>query len=383
MNLLDPAAYQDVRRPLPDAHTLPPACYHAPAFYDLEVRSIFRKKWILIGRSDEWKEPGSFSAYERFGVPFFITLDQNNRLRAFANSCRHRGTEIVRGTGKVSAFVCPYHSWVYGLDGTLRRAPGMENTRAFDNGDYGLAEIRLETWRSFVFVNFAADCKPLSEQIGDLEKHLGPYDFDNVVTVGRDEYVVDTNWKTLVENSMEWLHHPTVHKQSIAGKVGGVQRSVLYGDPGEYVILQARANGVSRATLDNEEGFPPVSTLEGAAREGSHYALLYPFAMIGCDLDAIWYKQMIPEGPGRVRNIATYCFHKEIVARPDYDSIAPRYFRRYRKVVGEDNAAMERQLAGLASPFARPGRFSDREILVYRIDNWILDQVFPAHPAQD
>ena len=372
-----PAQFSAVRKKLDEAETLPPVCYHSPEFYDLELRHIFRTKWILMGRSDEWQEPGCFTAYERFGVPFFITRDQGGRLRAFSNTCRHRGSQIVSGSGKVNTFVCPYHSWVYGLDGSLRRAPGMEN-RCFQNASYGLAEIRLETWQTFVFVNFSEHAGPLRDQLGDLDKHVDSYDFENVVTVGRDEYVVNTNWKALVENSMEWLHHPTVHRQSIAGKVATVQRNLVYGDPGEYLLTQSRANGVSRATLEHEEGFPPVSTLKGATRDGSHYVLIYPFAMIGCDIDSIWYKQMIPEGPCRVRNIATYCFHKEIMARPDYERIAPNYFRRFRKVVMEDNAAMERQLAGLVSPFAKPGRYADPEILAHRIDNWVLDQIFPG-----
>lgn len=369
--------FERVRKPLDEAETLPPLAYHSAEFYDLEVENIFRKKWILMGRSDEWQTPGSFTAYERFGVPFFITRDQHGRLRAFSNTCRHRGSLIVSGSGKQATFVCPYHSWVYGLDGTLRRAPGMEN-RSFDKADYSLPELKLETWASFVFVNLSPDAAPLSDQLGNLDEYLHSYDFDNVVTVGRDEYEVGTNWKALVENSMEWLHHPTVHKQSIAGKVATVQRKTVYGDPGDYVIIQSLARGVSKATLDNEQGFPPVSTLQGATSEGSHYVLIYPFAMLGCDVDSIWYKQMIPEGPGKVRNIATYCFHKEIVERPDYEAIAPRYFKRFRKVVTEDNAAMERQLIGLKSPFAQPGRFSDPEVLVHRIDNWVLDQIFPA-----
>jgi phenylpropionate dioxygenase-like ring-hydroxylating dioxygenase large terminal subunit len=375
MNFLDPQAYSAVRRPVLQAETLPPQCYHAREFYELEVRSIFRRKWLLMGRLEEWKEPGTYVAYERFGVPFFIVLDAERRLRALANSCRHRGTNILSGSGTASTFVCPYHSWVYGLDGSLRRAPGMENTQGFDASGYGLAPVRLEVWRGFVFVNLSADGAPLADQLGDLDRYLASYDFDNLVTVGRDEYVVNTNWKSLVENSMEWLHHPTVHKQSIAGKVGTVSRNVVVGDPGEYLLLQAQAKGVSRATLDGESGFPPVSTLRGAALEGSHYVLLYPYAMLGCDLDAVWYKTMVPEGPGRVRNIATYCFHKETVARPDFEQVAPNYFRRYRKVVAEDNVAMELQYKGLASPYAQPGRFSDREVLVHRIDNWVLDQV--------
>lgn len=359
---------------------MPPFAYHSVEFYALEVERIFRRKWILMGREDEWKEPGAYTAFERFGVPFFITRDQEGRLRAFSNTCRHRGSLIVSGSGTRSTFACPYHSWVYGLDGKLRRAPGMEN-RSFDNADYGLPELRLETWASFVFVNLSADGGSLADQLGDLGKYLHSYDFANVVTVGRDEYEVNTNWKALVENSMEWLHHPTVHKESIAGKVTGVARNAIYPDDADYVLIQSAAKGVSKATLDNEQGFPPVSRLTGANREGSHYVLIYPFAMLGCDVDSIWYKQMIPEGPCKVRNIATYCFHKEIVERPDYEEIAPRYVRRFRKVVTEDNAAMERQLTGLMSPFARPGRFADSEVLVHRIDNWVLEQIFPATVA--
>ena len=376
--MLAAAQFDPVRRRLEEAETLPPLCYHSAEFYDLEVRNIFLKKWILMGRADEWKEPGSFTAYERFGVPFFITRDQHGRLRAFSNSCRHRGSAIVRGSGKLATFVCPYHSWVYGLDGSLRRAPGMEN-RCLEHANYALSEIRLETWHSFVFVNFSADGGPVSGQLGDLDDYLRSYDLDNVVTVGRDEYEVNTNWKALVENSMEWLHHPTVHKQSIAGKVSAVRRNAVVGNPGDYVLIQSLAKGVSKATLDNEQGFPPVSTLQGATREGAHYVLVYPFAMIGCDVDSIWYKQMIPEGPCKVRNIATYCFHREIIDRPDYAQISPRYFERFRKVVTEDNIAMERQLTGLMSPFARAGRYAAPEILVHRIDNWVLDQIFPAN----
>ena len=374
MNLLDPKLYAGVRRPALDAETLPPWCYHSAEFYELELRHIFRRKWLLMGRVEEWKAPGEFVAYERFGVPFFIVLGEDRRLRALANTCRHRGMQVVSGRGTAATFVCPYHSWVYGLDGRLRRAPGMENTRSFESADYGLVELRLELWRGFVFVNLSQDCEPLAVQLGNLDDYLASYDLDNVVTVGHDEYEVATNWKTLVENSMEWLHHPTVHKQSIAGKVGRVDRKVVVGE-GDFVLLQAQASGVSRATLDGECGFPPVSTLRDAALEGSHYVLLYPYAMLGCDLDGIWYKQMIPEGPGKVRNIATYCFHKETIARADFEEVAPRYFRRYRKVVGEDNAAMELQFKGLGSPYAAPGRYSDREVLVHRIDNWVLDQI--------
>jgi phenylpropionate dioxygenase-like ring-hydroxylating dioxygenase large terminal subunit len=373
--MFDPQMFNAVRKPLAEAETLPPRCYHDKSFYELEVANIFLRKWVLIGRSDEWKQPGDFLSFERFGVPFFVVKDRTGTLHAFSNSCRHRGARVAYGSGNCAAFVCPYHSWTYDLDGRLRGATGMEHTTGFDKTQYGLHEIKLAVWHSFVFVNFASDCVSLETQLGDLGQHIESYDFENVRTVGRNEWVVNSNWKSYVENSMEWLHHSTVHRKSILGRVASIERTPVCGNPGDYVLVQSRANGVSRAVMGSAKSFPPVSTLKGRTREGSHYVLVYPFTMIGCDVDSIWYKQMIPEGPDKVRNIATYCFHKEICERPDFDEIAPNYYKRFTTVVEEDNEAMIQQFAGLLSPFAQSGRFSDREILVHRIDNWILDQV--------
>ncbi len=376
--MLDDRAYRSVRKPLNEAETLPPSSYSSQAFYDREVETIFHRKWLLIGRTDEWKKPGDFRTFDRFGYSFVVVLNQEYELRAFANTCRHRGSMLTEGEGNARGLRCPYHSWLYNLDGELVAAPGMESAVGFDKCDYALRGIKLDVWQSFVFVNFDPACGPLLAQIGDLDARFAPYDFANVETVGGTEYVVAANWKAYVENSMEWLHHPTVHKASVFSRVETVERVAVAGAPGDYVMIQSRANGVSRAVMGDAKSFPPVSTLTGVALEGAQYALLLPYTMIGCDVDSIWYKQMIPEGPNRVRNIVTWCFHREIRERPDFDEVMPNYARRFCTVVEEDNRAMELQCAGLALPLASTGRFSDREVLVHRIDNWILDQMFGA-----
>lgn len=373
--MYDARQFDTVRRPVTEAETLPPSCYTDDAFYRLEREHIFLKKWILIGRTDEWPKPGDYQAFERFGIPFIVARDERGDLHAFNNSCRHRGAQIVQGKGNCRNFVCPYHSWVFALDGRLQHSVGMEETKNFDAADYGLHAIHLEVWNTFVFVNFSRDCGPLEAQLGDLGRHLDGYDFSNVATVGRREWIVEANWKNYVENSMEWLHHPTVHRASILGRVAKITRNIVYGEPGDYVMVQSRADGVSRAVMGDAKSFPPLSFLTGAARNGSQYALVYPFSMIGCDVDSVWYKQMIPEGANKVRNIATFCFHREVRERSDFDEIAPNYYKRFETVVEEDNAAMAIQFAGLRSPFAQQGRFSTREILAHHIDNWILDQV--------
>src|SRR5262249_57052242 len=102
------------------------------------------------------------------GVPIIVVRDQQRQLHAFANTCRHRGTTLVEGEGNCRAFKCPYHSWVYGLDGRLLGTPEMQQTAGFDASRYGLIPVKLETWGGFLFVNFDPPARPLGQHLGAL-----------------------------------------------------------------------------------------------------------------------------------------------------------------------------------------------------------------------
>src|SRR5262245_25904273 len=145
-DIFDPALYADVRRPLAEARTLPNWCYTAPEFLDREVDRIFMKNWNFIDRVDAIPNPGDYLAVDTVGGPVVLLRDRRGTLRAFANTCRHRGSRLLTGSGNCRGIVCPYHSWTYGLDGVLLGAKGMERTAGFDRGQYSLKPIRLETW---------------------------------------------------------------------------------------------------------------------------------------------------------------------------------------------------------------------------------------------
>ena len=370
---MESADFEAVRRPLAEAETLPPGCYTSGAFYRREIERIFLRKWNLVGRADYWPGAGDYVAMSLAGAEYVVLRDGEDRLRAFANSCRHRGAKLLEGEGRCERIVCPYHGWTYALDGALSFANGMERARGFDPADYGLAEIRLECWQGFVFVNFDPGCGPLADYLGDLGDHLASYCLGDMVTVRREDYVVRTNWKSYVENSMESFHHATVHRNSVNDP--SIRKKTVRGAPGEYVLVQSDSGGRTRALLKGAEGFPAIPTLTGAAARGSQYLLVYPATMIGCDVDSMWFKQMLPEAPDRVRNAVAICFPRETAARPDFETVAAHYYRRFETAIAEDNEIAERQFAGLSSALARPGRFSHREPLVHAIDNWILDQL--------
>src|SRR5262249_6786438 len=148
--------------------------------------------------------------YDLVGESVIVLRDLGGTIRAFANSCRHRGTRLLSGKGSCRAIACPYHSWVYRLDGTLIGAAGMEKTLGFDRAEYGLVPIRIESWAGFLFVNFDEGAAPLATQLGDLPQRFASYNLAEMVCTRRKEYDLACNWKIYLENAMEEYHTPTV-----------------------------------------------------------------------------------------------------------------------------------------------------------------------------
>jgi phenylpropionate dioxygenase-like ring-hydroxylating dioxygenase large terminal subunit len=374
--MFDPRHYQAVRRPLLDAETLPPWCYTAPDFYRREVERIFMKVWNFVGSIDQIPNPGDYFTLDFVGVPLVILRDGHGKLRAFANSCRHRGSELLSGSGNCKLIVCPYHSWTYDLAGKLRGAPEMEKTHGFDKQDYSLVPIKLDTWGGFLFINFDEKSGPLKDYLGDLPEKLAPYDLGNMACVRRRQYDMVCNWKLFVENAKESYHIGTVHRATIDKYASAKSAGYWVEEPsGEYVVTFAQHEG-SMALLKGAKGFPTIESLVGRREAGGTYApLIYPSTYLACTIDCAWYLEMHPMGPGRTRMVHGALFPKSRLERPDFDEVAKNYYHRWDVTLGEDIFASERQQKGIASPFCRSGRFSYREPLVHEIDNWILDRV--------
>ena len=376
-DMFDARHYEAVRRPLLQAETLPPWCYTSDKFYQREVERIWRKAWNFLGHVAQVSKPGDYLALEFAGVPLLIVRDKDDVVRAFANSCRHRGSALLdEGAGNCRSLICPYHSWTYNLDGTLAGAPEMQKTEDFDRSKNGLIPIRLETWGGFMFVCFDEEAPPLSTWLGGLPDKLACYRPEDMVLTRRRVYDMDCNWKLFVENAKESYHIATVHKATI-NKYASVRAAGYWVEEptGEYVVTFAQHEG-SMALLKGAKGFPTIESLSGRREAGGTYApLIYPSTYLACTIDCAWYLEMHPLGPGKTRMIHGALFPKYRVERPDFKEVVENYFHRWDVTIDEDILASERQHKGLDSPYAPPGRFSHREPLVHQIDNWILDQV--------
>jgi choline monooxygenase len=372
-DIFDPSHYEAVRRPVDEAGHLPAWCYTSEAFYRREVETIFRKEWIFLGRADDCSKPGDYLTVEHTGVPLIIMRGRRGELRAFANTCRHRGAQLLSGAGTCkSHIVCPYHSWTFDIDGRLAAAPGMNGIKNFDRKDYNLVPVRLETWGGFVFINFDSDSPPLSSYLGELPELLESYNLSEMVCTKQKHYSVAANWKLAIENALEDYHTATVHRRSV-----GAQTLDILSGQGNWTA-GFFPGSKSIGTLPGEtKVLPWLSTLNERTKSGTHFVLIYPAGKFTCMQDGIFWGQLYPRGPSRTDVVMNFAYPQTTIARPDFGSIVERYYHRCDTSIPEDNNIVEVQQRGLSSPLAAPGRVSLREPVVNRFANWILDHVVP------
>src|SRR3954452_16991822 len=205
-------------RPFGHSTMLPAAAYTAPAVFEWEQRHALAGSWICIGRDDELLNAGQTQQALAIGtIPVVLTREKMTgekgrpaAFRAFANTCRHRGHELLAAGGESTArsMVCPYHAWSYGLDGRLIGAPRMRSVSDFDPAAMSLVELPLRIWHGWVLVNASGTAAPLPEHLGALEDFVAPYRPAELRLSGLHAYTLSANWKVIVEIYHECYHCP-------------------------------------------------------------------------------------------------------------------------------------------------------------------------------
>lgn len=197
--------------------TLPARYYTSAEVHRQEKGAIFGRSWFYVGHRSQLNESGRYLTASVFDQEVLVTCDDEHGLNAFYNVCKHRGHELVQGSGKARALTCPYHAWVYGLDGSLRQARNSGQLEGFDRCDFALSEVRVEELCGFVFVNLDPDAVALAKQAPGLEEELRFYcpEIDSIGLAQRDTFAVACNWKTLVDNFLECYHCAPAHRDFV------------------------------------------------------------------------------------------------------------------------------------------------------------------------
>ena len=207
----------DRSAPVADGYHLPVEAYTDAAWFAREQRELFDRTWQFVGMEDDFPRDGDYRACD-VGSSAIVVLRAEGSLRAFHNTCRHRGARLLEGNGNVGREVtCFYHSWAYGLDGALKRVPQREQFPELDMACLGLRRASVATSNGMVFMHADADAQPLTDWLGDLPSAMGPYEPLHLVETIRESFDVHANWKLFAENHIDGYHLWHLHSKSVVG----------------------------------------------------------------------------------------------------------------------------------------------------------------------
>ena len=215
--------------------------YYDPAFFEKEVGRVWSRVWQMACREEEIPKVGDYQIYEVVGKSLIITRTAPNEIKAFYNSCLHRGRKLVTMPGSKSEFRCPYHGFAWNCDGTFKENPIPWDFPQWKDRDMSLPEAKVASWGGFVFVNFDLTAPALETVLGPLAKDFERYDFANRYKAVHVAKVVRANWKAVAEAFMESHHSITTHPQILPFLADANSQYDLLND---YVSRHFSASGV-------------------------------------------------------------------------------------------------------------------------------------------
>ena len=227
-----------------------PSIYTDPDRFALERDRLFRRTWHVAGRIEELPEPGDFLVWERIGQSVVIARQPEGSLTAFHNVCRHRGARIVREGGHCESgrLICPFHSFVYDLEGRVTSVPERETFDPVHLEGLRAAPLSVVVWEGWIWIHFDPEtAPPLDSFLGDLADEMSWYGMGDWKYYGSSEYVAEANWKVVLEGFLESWHTPTVHGRS-APRGFDVARSTFAAfDPHSMMVVPLTALDIDSA----------------------------------------------------------------------------------------------------------------------------------------
>lgn len=207
-----------------------PSRYFDADFHRLEVERIWGRTWQVACREEQIPEVGDSIVYEIVDWSLIIVRTAADEVRAFHNSCLHRGTQLRTKPGNVTkGFRCPYHGITWNVDGTLREIPSGWDFPHVDHGDFCLPEAQVGTWGGFVFVNIDLTAPPLEEHLGVLPEHFADWPLEDRYLRAHIVRTMPCNWKVALEAFIEAYHNVAVHPQLLTTAADSLTEYDVYG----------------------------------------------------------------------------------------------------------------------------------------------------------
>jgi len=376
----DPMAgeFWGLKGPVP---SLPSRWYHDPAQYALELERIWYRNWIYLCRAATLPETGSFRTFTVGTQAVLVVRDEAGAVRAFLNTCRHRGSELcaeAEGRFAARSITCPYHAWSYGLDGTLKRIPSGGRRHYVNPAERGLYALGVRQWKGFVYVHLGTPGSAADGHFNSNAETVGHWPIEDLVPGHSTTVRLGCNWKVFWENYNECLHCPTVHP-SLSSLVPIYKRGLM--EEREDPEWRAHAasddptykgglrRGAATWSVDGTSLGHEFRHLTAEERRiGYHFMTSLPSQYVVAHVDHVRSTRLLPLGPEETELSVEWLFPRETLADPSVDIQKACAFSS--QVLAEDGAVCERNQRGLRAA-RHEGVLMPEEYEVYRLHQWL------------
>ncbi|KAB2714840.1 aromatic ring-hydroxylating dioxygenase subunit alpha [Brucella intermedia] len=378
--------------------------YTDPEYYKQDLENIFYKDWLFVGHDCELPKTGSYMTVQIGAYPVVIVRDVQGGIRAFHNSCRHRGSRICAAEkGTAAKLVCPYHQWTYELDGRLlfARQVGPD----FKPAEYGLKPVHCETVAGYIYVCVADEAPDFASFRNLVEPYLAPHNIKDAKVAFESSIIEKGNWKLVWENNRECYHcaanHPELCRTypeapSATGVQGvmedpeinqlwkncasvGLPAQFNMSEDGRYRItrIPLLRDAVSYTMSGKAAVKKPLSDqVAGGTNIGAMLLFNYPSTWNHLMADHAISFRVLPISAEETLVTTKWLVHKDAVEGVDYD--LDELTHVWIQTNDQDRQIVEENAVGIRSPAYQPGPYSvEHEGGVMQFLEWYTNTMTP------
>jgi phenylpropionate dioxygenase-like ring-hydroxylating dioxygenase large terminal subunit len=374
--------------PVREAELLPPEAYISENFWAFEKQAIFSKEWLCVAHVNEIPNVGDYLPLTVLNEPVVVVRDEEHKVRVLSAVCRHRGHPLVGGVrenpnpGRCMnglRLICPYHNWVYGLDGRLAGAPSMNETTPVPilRENMRLPEIKSEIFHGLVFLNFDNNAPPLAPSLAKLDDEFAGYRLHELIP-GHvfPQESLKWNWKLHLENAMEPYHTSFVHK-GYHGAVPSELTEFCDFKIGDGQVMRTTGFAKSGGDLfeaSGERRLPDIEGLSQKQRERVLFISLMPCAVAVLQPSFVTVTFLSPVSAGVMNSRRINLYSKAATEVPEFDRIRDEQFEQMKVIIMQDAVTQETLQQTYHSRYMPPGRLSYLENSITQLNTWVVDK---------
>jgi phenylpropionate dioxygenase-like ring-hydroxylating dioxygenase large terminal subunit len=342
--------------------TIPGGRYNDPVFLEAEREALWRRTWLYACHTDELPDAGSFMLWTKTGSPILIVRGKDMKIRAFYNTCRHRGAPLVKmESGRCDGLVCSYHGWTYTLEGQLVNLRDKRDFVDLDTGAHSLVAVRCEQLANWVFINEDPGAQPLLENLAPFPAHFEQFQPDHMRFVEKHGFDLKCNVKVLLDAFLEVYHLKSIHQNTVDRFLDhrGMTTALYPNGHSLMVTPNRRPDWVDPGT----KGMPRVETATVISAKNNPSWNFYPNLVVPIDPSGCPFLLFWPTGDTTMR-IECHWF------APDWGGgemhpLWPTRIQNFDRIMEEDLQFAEQIQKSVESPGFRGMTLNYQERRIY------------------